>query len=71
MLKLNSSTLKQLKKNYAAIDIVIFYAILKLEDTFNIISILHPYMDQYVYNKKLDFKDILRLNQYLFIGKGK
>ena len=37
----------------------IFYAILRLEDTFYIIYmyILHPNMDQNIHNKKPDFKE--------------
>ena len=43
---------------------VIFYAIY-----FNIISVLHPYMNKYVYNSKSEFKEMLLLNQHHFISK--
>ena len=46
----------------------IFYGNLKLEGTFNIISILLLYMDEY---KQPDFKEMLLLNQHHFINMCK
>ena len=43
-------------KKLAVKDIDIFYGILKLEVTFNIISLLFLYMDEYVYTSILIFK---------------
>ena len=53
---MNLSTLKQLqciKKLRSERHRYIFYGILKLEVTFNIISILLLYMDEYVYTSSL------------------
>ena len=47
----------------------IFYGILKLEVTFNIISIL--YMDEYGLHKQPDFKEMLLLNPHHFINMCK
>ena len=50
----------------------IFYGILKLEVTFNIISLLLLYMDEYVNtSRQHDFKEMLLLNQHHFINMCK
>ena len=34
---------------------------------FNITSIMHPYLDQYIYDKQTDFNEMMLLNQHHFI----
>ena len=46
----------------------IFYDILKLEVTFNIISILLLYMDERLHNQP-DFKEMLLLNHFINMCK--
>ena len=69
ILKLNLSIMKHYKKlccdskSYN----LLYVGKLRLEDNFNFISILHPYLDQYVNSKQTDFKEMMLLNQHHFI----
>ena len=65
---IDTETITMFKKLRCERHRYIFYGILKLEVTFNIISILLLYMDEYVYTSSLIFKEMLLLNPHHFIN---
>ena len=67
---IDTETITMYKKLRSERHRYIFYGILKLEVTFNIISILLLYMAERLH-KQPDFKEMLLLNHFIKMGKWK
>ena len=65
---INTETITMYKKLRCERHRYIFYGILKLEVTFNSISILLLYMDEHL-NKRPDFKEMLLLSHFINMCK--
>ena len=67
---IDTETITMYKKLHCEIHRYIYYGILKLEVTFNIISILLLYMDGRLH-KQPNFKEMLLLNHFINMCKWK